>query len=199
MTVRSVCALAAPGPRSRCDVLERLLGGVVNARRSIAAIALSVLAACEQAQEPTPDTVQPGDLRYTVSYAGGAAPTTTWTGTARLVCIDKVAAELSATSTAPGSDAWWSLSGDVPAHAVGPHPIRGGGGSYDTLLVWWGHLVTGDSRTHGTLTVNLTTPSRLDAHFVYTGPAGVGTDTVMATVQGDFSALLPPYVTNPGC
>jgi hypothetical protein len=173
---------------------------LVRTGQTLAAVVLILIPACGKSAAPTEvDVVGPGDARYSVTYAGGAAPTTTWTGTARLGCLQSVGVEVSATSTAPGSDAWWSVIGDIPARSVGAHPILGGRWAGDTVQVWWGHVVSGDARTHGTLTIRLTTPGRLDAHFIYTGPAGVGIDTVMATVEGDFSALLPPYLTNPGC
>jgi hypothetical protein len=141
----------------------------------------------------------PGTVSYGVSYAGGAAPTTTWHGQARVTCYITLSLEFSTTSTAPGTDAWWSLSGSPPARLVGAHPIIGElARPVDTVSVWWGHLVSNSPRTHGTLTVTFADSVRVDGRFIYTGPAGVGQDTVDATVQGEFSALYP-YRTPPGC
>lgn len=154
----------------------------------VAGLAAAVLS-CSQ-DEPTTPNLTPGSIRYTLRFEGNPVPPSTWSGRATLTDAAPLFLQFYPVSESDSSSAYWTFGAteQLVLH-TGTYPVTGLLGTLgDTVSVWWGHLVSGDARTIGTVTFTKTTSTQINGTFQYSGPAVVGNDTVTATVQGEFSA-----------
>lgn len=159
-----------------------------NWRLLLVVLAAAVIS-CSQ-DEPTSPTLSPGTIRYTLRFEGNPIPPTKWSGRATLTDEAPLFLQFYPVNESDSTSAYWTLGAteQLVLH-TGIYPVIGLlGAPGDTVSVWWGHLVSGDPRTIGSVDFTKTSSTQINGTFRYSGPAVVGNDTVTATVQGEFSA-----------
>jgi hypothetical protein len=142
--------------------------------------------------EPSGPAVHPGQLYYTLTADGDAAQQK-WYGTATIQDPRYLWLEMNSTSSAVSGNALWYFANSSPLPTLaGSHPVRARGvGSGDTVWVWWGHIVSDDPRTTGTVHLTRADSTRVEGTFTYRGLAGTGASQHFITIQGLFSAIRP--------
>jgi hypothetical protein len=128
-----------------------------------------------------------------LTFDGDSVGSSTWKGVAKVLDWRYVAVEFYTYRTSDSAGGYWWFRLFTPAYGLlGSHPISGElARGPDTVSVWWGHIISGDPRTTGTLTVSRADSLEVDATFSYRGPVGVSGRNVFATIRGRFSAT--PY------
>jgi hypothetical protein len=165
--------------------------GLIGAALSSLSVCGFLLVGFGCSHGPAEPTVDAGQVTYTIT-ADGASTSQQWNGSALLRSTEQQFwVEFNTTSSsAAGSALWYFANGSVPpATLIGTHPIRARGvGTADTVWVWWGHIVTDDPRTTGTLHLTRIDSVQVDGTFTYHAPAGTGAAQHFITIEGQFSA-----------
>lgn len=141
--------------------------------------------------EPTGPTLAAGQVTYTIT-TDGASGSQQWSGSALLRSPQQQFwIEFNTTTSAvDGPALWYFANAGLPATLLGAHPVRARGvGTGDTVWVWWGHIVSDDPRTTGSLHLTRADSLRVDGTFSYHAPAGTGAAQHFVTIEGQFSAV----------